>query len=398
MYKKTNKKVYTTSTLIIPKEISGTYVHDYDILTIDKIIRAKLQEQVNEKTKLQNKLFTLQNKLLRSEVHNKQLEEEINNLRSTIISLENNLYLQKYEKDSISLLNQYKSLRGHIMVKYLDKEDDDSLDNVTLQRLAIIDNYLSIANDYIPIKLQRKSFVNTNKCVYCSNNLETSSDDRILRCTNCFNEYSSLMSIRLDKEIVANIHDESRENFNKIIKFFMGLQQPRPPDSLYEELDQYCIDNNLETGDMIKEHKLDNRGRREGTNIANLICKLKNIDRSEYYEDIYLIAHIYWGWLLHDISTYYDKMMYIYDKTQISFRNIPKEIRLRESALSTGMRLWRILQLCGYDCSMDEFRMPESPEAFYEADRVWKLICEGCADPLIYYIPLQQNLDEVLVF
>jgi hypothetical protein len=188
------------------------------------------------------------------------------------------------------------------------------------------------------------------------------------------------------KDVTFSYHDDSRENFIKIIKRFLGQQQPKPPDYIYDILDDHCMAKELPTGAEVREMPLTNQGKRGDTTVTMLLNMLKELNLG-FYDDVYYIGRYYWGWTFPDLSGCYDLMLTIYDKTQLAFRMLTDEERGRDSAILGSVRLWRILQLCGHYYPMDEFKMPE-PESFHEVDRVWKLMCERSNDDRIYYIPI----------
>lgn len=117
-----------------------------------------------------------------------------------------------------------------------------------------------------------------------------------------------------------------------------------------------------------------------------IISALSHINRTEFYEDYNLIGHIIWNWILPDISKYREKIIDHYNKTQKVFCRIPPEERGRNSSLGTQYRLWRHLQLIGFPCKMEQFKIAEDPDSLMIHNQLWRKMCEGCHDPEIYYI------------
>ena len=167
---------------------------------------------------------------------------------------------------------------------------------------------------------------------------------------------------------------------------YQGFQSDPPDDSLYTILDNYFIQLGRPSGKEIKEMELDERGRRGDTTHKMLLAALSHLGYPNYYEDVNLIGHKYWGWTLPDVSMYKEKIISHYVMTQNVFLQIPKEERDRQSSLGTQYRLWRHLQLVGHECYSDEFKIAENVDSLHKHNRLWKYMCEKCNNPEIYYI------------
>ena len=81
-----------------------------------------------------------------------------------------------------------------------------------------------------------------------------------------------------------------------------------------------------------------------------------------------------------------EKLIDKYNKTQKVFYQIPQCEKERNSSLGTQYRLWRHLQLESYQCYMDEFKIAENTDSLRIHNRLWKLMCDCCTDPDIYFI------------
>jgi hypothetical protein len=107
---------------------------------------------------------------------------------------------------------------------------------------------------------------------------------------------------------------------------------------------------------------------------------LSETNNSVFYEDVNLICHLYWGWLLPDISADEDQIMNDYDMTQDVFKKIPKD---RRSSLNAQYRLWQHLRIRGYKYPIDDFKIVKTPDILVEHDRIMKIMCEECKLPFL---------------
>ena len=374
------------------KEFTGTYTTDYDITIIDATIKNKLHREHHEKiTQLTQYRNYLYQRLFApgSPGEHEIIKNRIKGVRLRLVAYHNDDYLSQYLADTATLLRDYQQLKQQVNTEYMAaayQEQNTVFTDVTKQKLALIHQYLEIAGRYITIKLYHHHDTHPHLCGYCGTKLDLPGEDRLLRCNKCHNEFPSLTSPPMCKDLTGSFHDDSRENFIKIIKRFVGQQQPKPPDYIYEILDDHCLAKGLPLGAEVRELPLTAEGKRGDTTVTMLLDMLKELNLG-YYDDVYYIGHHYWGWSYPDLFDCYVLMLIIYDKTQLAFRMLSDEERGRDSAILGSVRLWRILQLCGHYYPMDEFKMPE-PDSFHEVDRVWKLMCERSNDERIYYIPI----------
>jgi hypothetical protein len=216
-------------------------------------------------------------------------------------------------------------------------------------------------------------------------------ENGIQRCLNCQTEYTVMILSKLSKDggcvSNGNTDDESIDNFIRAFIRYQGLQpQEHIPDELFEELDAYFHQNDRKLGEEIKLLPLNKRGRRGDTDHKMLWNALSYIHRSEFYEDTNLIGHLYWGWTLHNLMHFKEKIISDYMKTQKVFYQIPPDERCRTSSLGTQFRLWRHLQLIGHECYPEEFKIAENAESMRTHNKLWQLMCEGAGDPNIHYI------------
>lgn len=269
------------------------------------------------------------------------------------------------------------------------------MDDDIRKRISLIEEFLEIAGDYIQIDVIRYNVRPSDICSGCGASLSkvATNEDGTIRCPNetCLTEHNSIILAKLAKDssrINTNVStdDESIDNFLRSLTRYQGLQQDLPDDSLYDELDNYFIKHGRPSGNIIKNLPLNERGRRGDTNHKMLWNALSEIGRSEYYEDANLIGHLYWGWILPNVSQYKETIVHHYLQTQKVFYQIPIEERGRNSSLGTQYRLWRHLQLVGHECYMDEFKIAENPESLRTHNRLWRLMCDGANDPDIQYI------------
>lgn len=385
----------------LPEQIRGTYQEDYNICYVDDIICKKLQREKHETIpdlkKKYKKLETLSH-TPQTHLERKNTLNEMEKLEKEIKLIETGEKLRIYKERVKNIISEYKRCRKSVKVIVFDEDETEENNNNEpdeefAKRIGLIENYLEVAARYIDIDVIRTNVKSENICIGCGTslaNVATNSNGTI-RCPNedCRTEHDVLIVAKMTKDhvtSVSNPQDESIDNFLRAFNRYQGLQSERPDESLYEQLDEYFISRGLPTGREVREMELNSRGRRGDTNHAMLRKALSKTKNSGYYEDVNLIAHIYWGWELPNVMHYKDIIISHYMKTQKVFYDISPQERGRTSSLGTQFRLWRHLQLVGHECYMDEFKIAENAESLRTHNKLWKMMCEGADDPNIRYI------------
>lgn len=386
----------------LPSSITGSYDQDYNIIHVDEIIRKKLcQEKYDHLTSLKVKYKDLQQLSSKPQTYvmREKTLETMKKINNEIKQIETGEKLKIYNDQVKDIITQYRKYTGRVKTIIFNLDDDDHYEEMDAElrhRIYLIDKYLDIAAKYIRIDVIRINNRPTDICAGCGISLAKvgPSDEGTIRCPDldCQTEHNMTILTKLSKDgsrlnINNSTDDESIENFIKAFIRYQGLQPDQPDDILYDELDDYFERHDRPLGDEIKQLPLNSRGRRGDTDHQMLWNALSQIGRSEYYEDANLIGNIYWGWELHNVMEYKEIIINHYNKTQKVFYEIPPEERCRNSSLGTQYRLWRHLQLVGHECYMDEFKIASNSDSIKLHNKLWFLMCQGCNDPDIYYMP-----------
>ena len=381
------------------KKISfeGTYKYDYDIETIDQHILEALKWEKNNYGCILNKKIKKQKRKL----NNKNLKKiEISSIEKKIQSLKD----FKNKIESGKRLNEYSNQVDNLFKKFPCKikkkgtfnfgeennfyNDNKNSDEIK-KRLYVIEEFLKIASRYVNINIKREiEFDNNNLCFYCSQDLTFGNkiDNTYIICSNCQSR-NPIAKNNKKKNIKEhnNREDDSIDNFIRVMDRYEGKIIKKIPDIIYKELDKYFISCGRPTGQQVKKMEKRNRFRGD-TNHKMLRNALNAIGASNYYNHIEYIGKNYWGWELPNISNYKDKIMIHYKATQKVYNEIPSNIRGRESSLGTQFRLWKHLQLVGYNCSRNEFNIPENKDSLSRHQKLWKYMCDNCELDDVYYI------------
>lgn len=381
----------------LPTKITGTYVEDYNILYIDEIIRKKLnQQKFTDLNNLKQQYKSLEVLSLKPQtyINREKTLNEMKKLENEINQIETGENLKIYDSKVKFIISEYKKYKGKIKTINIDEDNKyKELSDDVRTRLAIIDRYLDIASDYIELDVIRINNKPNDMCSGCQESLVdvAVNEDGVKRCPKCETEHNVVITTKLAKDGIrintqATNDDDSIENFIKAFIRYQGLQPDKPPECIYDELDEYFESNNLPIGEEIRELPLDDRGRRGNTTHKMMWNALSEIGRSKYYEDTNYIAHIYWGWTLPNVMHLKELIINDYNITQKVYYQIPIEERGRKSSLGTQYRLWRHLQLRNHECYRDEFKLAENDNSAADHDQLWRMMCERANNPDIRYI------------
>lgn len=370
--------------------ITDTYRDDYDILNLHKQILSRLEiQREQEIKKLRREINGLKNRLgiISTETYNQRISKQIEKLEKELDNLESKEKINQYLESTQEFLSKYEKL-GQLSKVISFKRNPTSKgedEQKKILRLKVIHEYLVTAQNFIDLDITRIIDPYT-ACENCNTILTGDEEEE---CDICGHILESSMALPLFKEsnrinISCRNEYEDRENFYKTLLRFKGQQMVKLPKDLHEKLDEYFRSYNLPTGEEIRRLPLNNRNQKDGTSrdlMFKALSDLRNLRYSDYYEDINLICHNYWGWPLPDISHLEDILMDDYDASQ----QIYKEIRTehdwikRTSCLNSQYRLYRHLKLRKYPCRMDDFKMIKTPRILEDYEAIWKIICTKMA-------------------
>lgn len=387
----------------IPEKITGTYIEDYNISFVDNIIKKKLKQEslgLLKDLKVKKDKILIKLKQPHRRIDYESYIKDLEIINTKIEAIESGTKYKEYVEKANQLISDYHRYQNSTKTVFFDMDQTAEyieLDEEGKKRIKSIDNYLNFAKNYINIDIVRYNNYPTNVCLNCGTSLEDNVvlDTGCHYCPNpeCNVEYYPVVHTKMPKDntrITPNyiVEDDSIENFKKAFDRYQGCQSRSHIniDELIEDLDIYFIQLGRQTGDEIKLLPLNNRGRRGDTDPKMLWTALEGIGKTKLLEDTNLIGHLYWGWKLPDVGRYKETVFNQYIKTQASYYKIPLEEKTRTSSLGTQYRLWRQLELAGYECYRDEFKIAENDESLLTHDNLWRLMCKGCNDSSIRYI------------
>jgi hypothetical protein len=354
----------------LPDQIDGTYIYDYNILEIDKIILKKFEENKNHNlSDLENNLTIEKIKIVQRQnlIERKNSIKKIEELENKIFSYNEDVNKKKYLLKATNLLEAYKKIKPiSTIISFTNNSINDEIKcQETLEeqnyRHKIISEYLEIARKYIKIDLIRKMPPIKDCCLNPDIFTDESGSDV---CNNCGLEKINIIKTQFyaDSSRLNNSKNnyEDRNNFIKVLMRFQGKQINKPAKELYEELDKYFISRGLKTSEEYKSLPLLADGTKDGTSREMMIEALSNIGCSGHYDDINLICSIFFGWKLPDISHLEDDIMQDYDDFQKVYESLP-DLEGRKSTLNSQWKLYILLLRRGYPCKSKDFKIPTTP-------------------------------------
>jgi len=282
----------------------------------------------------------------------------------------------KYKKEVIPYLDLYYKLSRKpktisFMSKKIDKKDICSDVDVKL-RLKTIKCFLAICEKHIVVDVLHDVDTSDPNCPNCKTILDDDGSGLQI-CEKCGYE-----------KIGFNINDTmsdhrnnylDRENFTKALEKYQGKIIPEKEviDEVMKLLDVYFTSYGMECGEEIRKKPLNKRNRKNGTSKELMYQALSEIHRP-LYDFANYFCYIYWGWTLPDVSHLELQIMKDYDLTQIILDDLPKD---RKSSLNTQFRLLKHLELTGYACSTDDFRIIKTRSIIEQHDELWGQMCKG---------------------
>lgn len=381
-----------------PISITGTYIEDYNICSIDDIIKNKLkEEEIYYLPILKSSILYLEEELkLRHDLINyNRIKSDISRYVKIIKDVKSGKRYNDYINLTKDIIDEYASIRSDI--KELDFHEimNPKVSEVEADRkIYLIERYLEIAKKYIDIDVSRVRLEEDYICQNCSASLKDLIPDEngIITCEvkECQTEHNISTNISSKKDVYKSNNsnsDDSIDNFMKAFYAYQGIVKMSKEEEkeICELLDEFFTSIGRPIGEEIKKLPLNKRGLRGDTNHKMMHMALSKINKTRHYRYTNYIGSIYWGWKLPNVSHLEEIIKRDYMKTQAAYNQIPKDLKERSSSLGTHYRLYRHLRLRGHKCHMDEFKIAENDKSTRIHENSWRLTCELTEDPEIYY-------------
>jgi len=255
----------------------------------------------------------------------------------------------EYELEIAPILDSYRQI-----IKKNNSFMTSKVVDVRSQIIPLLDDFIKITKKYFKVDVIYDKSV----------------------CSTCFSVFNCKCSTPKKTEKKSNNDYEDEENFVKALNKYQGKQSKKINLTvLMADLDSYFVRYGFETGADIKLKDFDFGTRtKPNTNIKKMILALQEIGYPEYYEDVNLICHEYWGWTLPDIEEYIPQLLEDYRKTQKIYLSLEKK---RKSCLNLQYRIFKHLQILNIQVKPEDFRIPDTLDILKEHDFLWKKMCEA---------------------
>ena len=312
-----------TSPGCIIESVDASYDEDYDIVTLNKVILAFIDEKVK---------------------HSK--DSRLSEMKS------------RYIDETTEMVKEYMRLN----IKLSPSHFGDSVKKdkrVKQNKLILIETFITVASKYMPLNIIR--IRKADRCLTCGKKLRKDKKDYCSGACLCEAEGESVvMSKRKAKESSYQCDVEKRNNFIKFMRMIQGNgDEMYIPLATYDALDDYLHCRYLR-GREARLLPLDEYGGKEGTSHAIMYEALKQLGFTGYNEDISIICADMWGWKLPYYSANMDAILECLDKIYQALFRIKDEGR--KATMSNHFVLLWILRHLQIKCRSDDFKIVDTPE------------------------------------
>jgi hypothetical protein len=278
--------------------------------------------------------------------------------------------LAEYTEASKEYLRWYERMRLPKTIRFGQADTID--DPFAPHRVQLIRRYLALARKYI----QENVVYEPPRQLTCDCGTELIDMlidlNGVFVCPTCGTERPRIGRKKSaavggdDIPVRRRQENDERDNFVKALIRFQGMQKDRLPTDLVSRLDAYFRSTNYPTGDEVKAGK-----GFDAVLSKDVMYKALATVGCPMYEHINLICHKVWGWPLPELHNIYDTVLQHFDTMQrvAHAQGIP--------TINTQYRLFKHLEMAGYECYAVDFRIPKTREIIQADEERWKAMCDG---------------------
>lgn len=348
---------------------------NYDIIQLDRLIKDTIQAE-NTRQRLQehrrrvesiNRHLDTKNRRIEYR-QKKSLQTEKSSLEQKIQDIEHHDRLAEYVCKSHRIIEEYrKMLEVPVSVSFIRKTRDDSQD---ARKQQLLDEFLAIASEYIPIKNWKRERINTIGCE-CGNNTDFTYTENTITCEKCGIE-RNIYTIQTNFKDIDRVNLSQKYKYSKRVYFrdtinrYEGKQNRKIDRKVYDDLHDWFRKHNL----LVDSYDLHTQHQR--ISKEHLYMALSETGHNLHYEDINLLHYQFTGIPCPDISNVrealfedFDRVMEVYDSLNVD----------RINSLNSQYILYQLLRRRKVKINENDFGMLKTRDRLIEYDEIYQQIC-----------------------
>lgn len=354
----------------------------YDILQLDDRIKKTIHDESKKlpdyQLQLQEVIQALtdleEEKINRKTLqHKEKLESQKCDLIQKIEDIEANNAFSEYICISEKIINEYMTLSSvpKNVSSFFSKSSSSNSSNAEIKYDELINKFLEVAKNYLPIKTYKKEVVKKQVCP-CGNSKDFTYTENTVTCDDCALERNiySVQTTYKDTDRVnlsQKYRYKRRVHFRDTLNQYQGKQNkkiaPKVLDDLEREFKKLnLIDEKAET--FHAQHKNITKG------IIYML--LSETGHNSHYEDLNLLHNYFTGIPCPDVSQIEEELFSDFDKI-VQIYDSMKDIH-RKNFLNSQYVLYQLLRRRSVKVKEDDFDILKSRDRLIQHEDIFQKI------------------------
>lgn len=261
----------------------------------------------------------------------------------------------------------FENIESQILSRLSHMGDDFRVLISKYTRCRDINSIIRICRPHLCIEINALSD-EKKVCMHCFGEIVNDIEDKSVEtCENC-----QIVSIVPGKKIEVNREYDCSKTFGATLDHFCCIRGKRKMDveKIRYLLDKYFVSHSMLTCAKIASLPADRKGHRGPYKIRVLYTAMKQCRLSDYYNEIYYLAHKLWGWSMpEDIINQRKVIMRHHASLEAALRSIGGH-------MGNQLRLYKQVQLVSDLYDEEDFIIPEADNSREEQETLWQAACE----------------------
>lgn len=361
---------------------------EIDIIHIDEKIKKNILKDINKFEEYKKEFETLELLKINSEVlpeKKKEIYFKIDLLKQKLFEIENNIIMSEYICLSSPILTKYKKLiNTPVRLSFFNgrnKFNGQSVsDNLNTQKNSkneekekqdIIDEFLAIAKNYIPINTYKEE---TSQQYYCecgnfNNCIEL--QNKII-CNECSSVHS-IQSIQTSFKDIDRVNLSQKYKYKKKVHFRDTLNQYQGKQNKNVEHIFPILEEQFLLHNLVNKDGKTNYEKYCSITKEHIYMFLFETNNSNFYEDINMIHTYFTGIPCPDISDIEHLLYEDFDKVVDAYESLGDIERIH--FLNGQYILYQLLKRRKYKVKENDFDILKTRERLVEHDEIYQKIC-----------------------